>query len=164
MILPPWFYLTEDLFSLKSTIITHVQVSRPHSPVMRRMTITFQQFASFMDTLLLHPGKIQTASPVGVTEQGERNLSSNRVWKNPVDKKTGTKEQILYWSRKGMVEGRGQGTLSRMDLRGFGRGVPYCWDSIDSAAPKSHGQAAFPVWVWASHGFRDDSHQFNKPI
>ena len=51
---------------------------------------------------------------------------SNRVWKKPVDKKTGIKEQILYWSRKGMVEGRGQGTLLRMDLRGFERGVPYC--------------------------------------
>lgn len=60
------------------------------------MTITFQQFASFMDTLLLHTGKIQTASPVGVTEHGQRNLSSNRVRENPVDKKTGTKEQILY--------------------------------------------------------------------
>lgn len=51
---------------------------------------------------------------------------------------------ILKQERNGA--GERPGDFSKMDLRGFKRGVPYClgvpWDSIGSAATKSHGQAA----------------------
>ena len=72
------------------------------------------------------PWKNTDSKPSGCHRTGTEKLKFKQGMKEACWQENRHKKQILYWSRKGMVEGRGQGTLLRMDLRGFERGVPYC--------------------------------------